>query len=84
MSRRRRSTLTLEVLQLENRISPAAFPIGPAPQSADPQHGDVTGRITALAVGVDRFNNPELFLGAQTGGVWGSAISMQPTQRGLR
>jgi hypothetical protein len=73
-----RARIALTVEQLETRILPAWTAIGPAPQlvgQRDLAHvlsEDVSGRITALAVGQDNAGHPALFLGAAGGGVWRS------------
>jgi hypothetical protein len=73
------ASIVLAVEQLETRILPAWTPIGPAPQLLGQQDlnsswsENVTGRITALAVGQDNAGHPALFLGAAGGGVWRSS-----------
>jgi hypothetical protein len=67
----------LELEEYEKRIVPSWTPAGPAPQLqgerdlAGNWNQDVTGRITALAIG-QYGDEPALFLGAASGGVWRS------------
>jgi hypothetical protein len=72
-----RPPATLEVERLEDRIVPAT-PLGPGLQINGTRDltgtlaEDVTGRITALAIGQDESGTPAAFLGSASGGIFRS------------